>query len=66
MPTLQRSVSQRGARFYQEGDELMFVRHLDASTREGPRPATAEDRSAHPEAWKSFAESHPTPRKGRG
>ena len=55
MPTLQRSVAPRGARFYQAGDEVMFVRQLDASTREGPREATDEDRAAHPEAWREFA-----------
>ncbi len=54
MPTLQRSVSIRGARFYRDGETVMFVRHLDASTREGPRPATDEDRSAHADAWMAF------------
>ena len=55
MPALQRSVSIRGARFYHEGDEVMFVRHLDASTREGPRAATDEDKAAHPDAWAKFS-----------
>jgi hypothetical protein len=64
MPTLQRSVSIRGARFFREGDRVMFVRHLDASTREGPRPATAEDQASHPEAWAELGEdAGTTPRK---
>jgi hypothetical protein len=50
MPTLQRRVSMRGPRFYREGDELMFVHHLDGSTQIGPRPATDEDRATHAEA----------------
>jgi hypothetical protein len=61
MPTLQRSVSMRGARFYREGEELMFVRHLDASTREGPRPATDDDRADCPDAWAAFEATHPAP-----
>jgi len=63
MPTLQRSVSIRGARFYREGGQVMFVRHLDASTREGPRAATDEDRVAHPEAWAALGEPAPQKRK---
>jgi hypothetical protein len=59
MPALQRSVSIRGARFYQEGDQVMFVRHLDASTREGPRAATNQDRWTHPEAWGEFDADRP-------
>jgi len=61
MPALRRSVSIRGARFYQDGDEVMFVRHLDASTREGPRAATDEDRAGHPEAWADYAAGLPAP-----
>ncbi len=63
MPTLQRSVSIRGARFYREGEEVMFVRHLDASTREGPRPATDEDRAVHPDAWMAFDPPSATPKR---
>ncbi len=65
MPMLQRSVSIRGARFYRDGEGVMFVRHLDASTREGPRPATDADRSAHPEAWTAFGGDPPgaTPKR---
>lgn len=51
MPALQRSIAIRGPRFYLDGEELMFVNHLDGSTREGPRLATEADREAHPGAW---------------
>ena len=61
MPALQRSVSMRGARFYRDGEEVVFVHHLDASTREGPRLATDEDRAAHPDEWAAFAASQPAP-----
>jgi hypothetical protein len=63
MPTLQRSLSIRGARFFRDGDQVMFVRHLDASTREGPRPATDEDRVSHPDAWAELGDVDPSPRK---
>lgn len=33
---------------------LLFVNHLDGSTRDGPRPATAEDANAHTEAYERF------------
>ena len=59
MPALQRSVSQRGARFYRDGDEVMFVHHIDASTREGPRKAAKQDSLAHPEAWAEFQSDEP-------
>ena len=65
MPALQRSVSVRGVRFYREGEEVMFVRHLDASTREGPRPATEADKSAHPEAWAACQPEQPPASKDR-
>ena len=65
MPALQRSVSVRGARFYPEGDEVMFVRHLDASTREGPRFATEADKAAHAEAWAAFQSEQPPVSKDR-
>jgi hypothetical protein len=61
MPTLQRNVSMRGSRFYREGDQVLFVRHLDASTREGPRPATDDDRAEHPDAWATFEATLPPP-----
>jgi hypothetical protein len=50
MPMLERRISLRGPRFWREGKVVMFERHLDGSTREGPRPATDADRAAHPEA----------------
>ena len=54
MPALQRSVSVRGAKFYRQGGKLMFVLHIDASTRVGPREALADDLDAHPEAFAVF------------
>ena len=59
MPALQRSVSMRGARFYLDGERVMFVRHLDGSTREGPRVAAAADQEAHAEAWRAFRAEQP-------
>ena len=54
MPALQRNVSLRGAKFYRQGGKLMFILHLDASTRVGPREATGEDMDAWPEAFAHF------------
>jgi hypothetical protein len=54
MPALQRSVSLRGAKFYRQGASLMFVLHLDASTRVGPREAIVEDLEAWPDAFAAF------------
>ena len=54
MPALQRSISLRGPRFFADGAAIMFVNHLDGSTRDGPRQATAEDQAAHPAAWASY------------
>ncbi len=51
MPALQRSTSLRGARFFRDGKLVMFVHHLDSSTRDGPRKATDADKKAHPDAW---------------
>ena len=56
MPALQRSVSMKGAKFYRQGGKLMFVLHIDASTRDGPREATAEDLDAYPDAFAAFEE----------
>ncbi|HUZ12664.1 MAG TPA: hypothetical protein VMU93_07450 [Caulobacteraceae bacterium] len=50
MPPLERMISLRGPRFFRDGERLMFVNHLDGSTRDGPRPATQADRAAHPDA----------------
>lgn len=54
MPALQRSIAARGPRFYLDGEHLMFVRHLDASTREGPRKATPADKKTHADAWDAY------------
>jgi hypothetical protein len=50
MPTLERRISLRGPRFWRDGGALMFAHQLDASTREGPRPATDADKAAFPGA----------------
>jgi hypothetical protein len=47
---LQRSVSVRGPKFFHDGNVLMFVFWYDASTRDGPRPATNDDMLAYPDA----------------
>lgn len=49
-----RNTGPRGPRFYEDGGELMFVNVVDASTRDGPRPATDADMEAHPEAVGAF------------
>ena len=54
MPALQRSIAVRGPRFFMDGEHLMFVRHLDASTREGPRKATPADKKAYADAWDAY------------
>lgn len=54
MPALQRSVSIRGPRFFRDGETEMFVNYLDASTRDGPRKATKEDRANHADAYAAF------------
>ena len=51
MPVLERRIAIRGPRFFTEDGELMFVNHLDGSTREGPRKATESDIEAHPKAF---------------
>jgi hypothetical protein len=53
----------RGARFYRDGERVAFVRHLDGSTREGPRPATDADRAEHPQAWAQYEATLPAPAK---
>ena len=54
MPALSRMVSIRGPRFWRDGDKLMFVNHLDASTRDGPREASAADIDAFADAFEAF------------
>lgn len=53
MSAIERRLSIRGARFYDDG-ELMFVNHLDGSTRDGPRIATDADKQAHPGAFRAY------------
>lgn len=54
MPAIIRNTGPRGPRFYEDGGELKFVNTVDASTRDGPRDATDEDRVAHPEAFAAY------------
>ena len=62
MPAIQRSSAPRGARFYEEDGELMFVNVLDATSRIGPREAVDEDRETHPEAWAVYMGLQEDPR----
>jgi len=55
MPMLERRISLRGPRFWREAGRLMFARQIDASTRDGPRPATETDRAAFPDALAAAA-----------
>lgn len=61
MPALQRSSAPRGARFYEDGGEIMFVHVLDATSRIGPREATDADRAEHPESWRRYEDDLPDP-----
>lgn len=61
MPVLQRSSAPRGARFYEDAGELMFVNVLDACTWDGPRAATDEDRLDHPDPWARYEAGQPDP-----
>lgn len=54
MPAIIRNTGPRGPRFFEDGGELRFVNVVDASTRDGPREATDEDRLAHPEAFAAY------------
>lgn len=54
MPVLERSIALRGPKFYRDGKEELFVNHIDGSTRDGPRPATDEDRAAHTKAYATY------------
>jgi hypothetical protein len=51
MNAIIRNMGPRGARFYDDNGVLMFVNVVDASTRDGPREATDDDRMANPEAY---------------
>lgn len=44
-----------GARFFRQGDQVMFVYVVDAGTTIGPRPATARDRAEHAGVYRAFA-----------
>lgn len=59
MPALVRSSAPRGARFYEDGDKVMFINVLDATTRFGPHEATQADMDAHPKAMEDFLEGKP-------
>lgn len=54
-----RRISLRGPRFWVDEIDgvstVMFCNTYDSSTRDGPRPAKAEDRTNHPEAWAEVA-----------
>lgn len=54
MPAIIRNTGPRGPRFFEDGGDLRFVNVVDASTRDGPREATDEDRIAHPEAFAAY------------
>ena len=62
MPALQRRISLRGPRFYEDGGKLMFVNHLDGSSCIGPRVATKDDKKDYAESFAAFqAGDVPTP-----
>ena len=54
MPALDRQISQRGPKFFRQDGRLMFVHHIDGSTRDGPREATEADRKAHEALYRAF------------
>ena len=56
MPALMRSIAIKGPRFYTDNGALMFVNHIDASTRDGPREATDADMLAFPDAFEASGE----------
>lgn len=45
----------REARFYREGDEVMFHFIIDEGNVIGPRPATKRDKWNHAAAWRAFS-----------
>jgi hypothetical protein len=57
MPAIIRNTGPRGPRFFEDNGTLRFVNVVDASTRDGPRDATDEDRIAHPEAFAALGSS---------
>jgi hypothetical protein len=54
MSAIIRNVGPRGPRFYEDQGALMFINVIDASTKEGPREATDEDRKEHPRAYEAM------------
>lgn len=48
------SLPKVGARFFCEGDEVMFEFIVDPNTVIGPRPATRRDQEQHAGAWEEF------------
>lgn len=52
MPALDRRISTRGPKFWEQGDDVMFVNFIDASTRDGPRLATDDDIAMYPDEYR--------------
>ena len=46
----------RGARFFLDGEAVMFEFVMDSRSRTAPRLATSEDRDRYPEAWRAAGE----------
>ena len=46
----------RGARFFLDGESVMFEFVMDSRSRTAPRLATSEDRDRYPEAWRRAGE----------
>lgn len=56
-PVMNRTIALRGPKFYRDGEDrakVLFVNHIDSSTREGPREAMETDAVGHPDAWQRF------------
>jgi hypothetical protein len=43
-----------GARFFQDGENVMFEFAIDHGNKIGPRPATDTDKVKHPAAWAAY------------
>lgn len=54
MSAVSRMAGPRGARFFDNGDDLAFVLVLDGNTRFGPRKATDDDIAEHAEAYRRY------------
>lgn len=46
---------QVGARFFRDGEQVLFQFVIDSGNMLGPRPATRLDQQKHPGAWAAFA-----------